>query len=306
MKNKHLLIPFIGTLITSLSGCNNVVYEYGTLNNLLYNHWNCGVFEHYPYETKADSDHAFDKKEIVIKNLKKMKVQAVDSINPSEDECFQYSNSILNKEKNIYYSTTLTLWNDGYIKINTTNPNNYSKDIVKLYQISGDDAKKINTQVTEWFDEAKELEKEFLEFATIENCLKVAEKSKNSYQIISYENEKITGSKETNGKFAKKINEATFTYLGSMDDLDREYVTTYYFNLYKNKSVIYDCSLKDTKYKFGGYDAIEMYVQIYDDGNALFRLFAQDKSDRFFSFRYFYSLDQNKAKEIIDAAEAIK
>ena len=305
MKNKHLLIPFVGTLITALSGCNSVVYEYGTLNNLLYNHWNCGVFEHYPYETKAEFDSAFDKKQIVIKNLKKMNVKAVDSINPAEEESFQYSNSVLNREKNIYYSSTLTLWNDGYIKINTTNPDTYDKNIVRFYKISADDAKKINTQVTEWFEETKELEKELLEFVTIENFLKVAEKSKNSYQIFSYENRKNTGLKETNGKFAKKISEATFTYLGSMDDLDREYASTYYFGLYDKKSIIYDCSLKDSKYKFGGYDAIEAYVEIYDDGNAVFRFFAQDKSDRYFNFKYFYSLDETKAKEIIAAAETI-
>ena len=55
MKNNKLLImlPFVGTLVTTLSGCNRV-YEYGTMNNLLHNHWNCGSFTHCPFETKAE------------------------------------------------------------------------------------------------------------------------------------------------------------------------------------------------------------------------------------------------------------
>ena len=303
MKNNKLLImlPFVGTLVTTLSGCNRV-YEYGTMNNLIHNHWNCGVFTHCPFETKAEFDSVFDKKEIVIKNLNNAGAKKVDSINPTEGELFSYSNSILHKETNCHYNSVLTLYGDGYIKIAAINPNSLSTRFVNLYKISPEKAKKINDQVTKWFDEVKEMEKEFLEFATIENYLKTASERKGLYALRTYKDSEFISERKVDGKFAKKMNEATFTYLGSEEELDLEFRRQHFYAYYEKDYIFFNYTNYDGKQNFGGYNFSRIDIKIFDDGVVFTDIIARDKSNRSFWLKSYYSIDENKAKEIIEQA----
>lgn len=307
MKNNKLLImlPFVGTLVTTLSGCNRV-YEYGTMNNLIHNHWNCGSFTHCPFETKAEFDFVFDKKEIVIKSLNNAGVKKVDSINPTEGELFSYHNSILHKETNCHYSSTLTLYGDGYIKIVATNPNSLEANICNLYKITPEKAKKINEQVTKWFDDVKEMEKEFLEFATIENYLKTASERKGLYALRAYKDSELINGREVDGKFAKKMNEATFTYLGSEEELDLEFRRQHFNAYYENDYILFNYTNTDGKQNFGGYNFSRIDIDVFDDGVVSTDIIARDKSDRSFWLKSYYSIDENKAKEIIKVANEEK
>ena len=307
MKNNKLLImlPFVGTLVTTLSGCSRV-YEYGTMNNLIHNHWNCGSFTHCPFETKAEFDFVFDKKEIVIKSLNNAGVKKVDSINPTEGELFSYHNSILHKETNCHYSSTLTLYGDGYIKIVATNPNSLEANICNLYKITPEKAKKINEQVTKWFDDVKEMEKEFLEFATIENYLKTASERKGLYALRAYKDSKLINGREVDGKFAKKMNEATFTYLGSEEELDLEFRRQHFNAYYENDYILFNYTNDDGKQNFGGYNFSRIDIDVFDDGVVSTDIIARDKSDRSFWLKSYYSIDENKAKEIIKVANEEK
>ncbi len=303
MKNNKLLImlPFVGTLVTTLSGCNRV-YEYGTMNNLIHNHWNCGSFTHCPFETKAEFDFVFDKKEIVIKSLNNADVKKVDSINPTEGELFSYHNSILHKETNCHYSSTLTLYGDGFIKIVATNPNSLEANICNLYKITPEKAKKINDQVTKWFDDVKEMEKEFLEFATIENYLKTASERKGLYALRAYKDSELINGREVDGEFAKKMNEATFTYLGSEEELDLEFRRQHFNAYYENDYILFNYTNTDGKQNFGGYNFSRIDIDVFDDGVVSTDIIARDKSDRSFWLKSYYSIDENKAKEIIKVA----
>ena len=303
MKNNKLLImlPFVGTLATTLSGCNRV-YEYGTMNNLIHNHWNCGSFTHCPFETKAEFDFVFDKKEIVIKNLNNADVKKVDSINSTEGELFSYSNSILHKETNCHYNSVLTLYGDGYIKIAAINPNSLSTRFVNLYKISPEKAKKINDQVTKWFDEVKEMEKEFLEFATIENYLKTASERKDLYALRTYKDSEFISERKVDGEFAKKMNEATFTYLGSEEELDLEFRRQHFYAYYEKDYIFFNYTNYDGKQNFGGYNFSRIDIKIFDDGVVFTDIIARDKSNRSFWLKSYYSIDENKAKEIIEQA----
>ena len=309
MKSKKtlMIIPCLGTLVATLSGCNNTVYEYGSLKNLLYNHWNCGVFEEVPFESEAKFDSVHDKKEIVIKNLKKMKVSQVNSINASDEEFFTYSNSILHEGTNCHYNSVMTLWSNGFIKILATDPVTYNLSVTHLYQISEEDAQKINNQAKEWFTEVEKKEKEFLEFTTIDNLLKTASKENHGYNIVLYESGKDTYNEiKVDKEFPNKLTEAKFADLG-YEGLDVEFSRKHLnHNHYDGDSILFNYSREKTDGKFGGYNISYIDLDIYDDGIVHFYLWGHDKADRVYSFQTFYSFDKDLAKEVIRSAIALK
>lgn len=298
MKNKWLLIPILAMALPLVS-CDTKDYKFDDPNAVIRNKSNNrGVRLTYPYESNAERNNDLtcyitDIDNIVIKNLKKAKFEKGKPSTPNPDKSIEFSMNSYSSKTSLG-TANFTLYANGYITYSYRYIYNLDKGIVKTetfhFTFDAKEAENIIDLVYKEFDESKAEEERLLSKISADTFLEAISNKKN---IVNYsESGDLYGSYYDDGRVISEFKKLDFT------PVDYETGATSFVNDQIGFTLMDDENNDRLNFE-GGRFRIYLYLDVLR-GYAYLHFFGEDRYDKLYSNRHYYSLDSEQATTFLN------